>query len=310
MKTIKSIVKKFQTQKEIISIEKKCKNFSRLIKIYYIGLIGPSFQNYQSEREAVFKLQFEHYWLKYYCLKEQNAEFTFLIFQFLLKNPNLDPDAKGFEEPNSSLPSRYRKNLKDFFKTLKKKNYLKEIPSSLTSLYQNYPYKYILLALLALSTVAFSWHTYSIYRDFQMLRLGYISNYLIELNHRLRLIELLEKYKEAKFLKPKSFQDLAFHKIPMNNPLTKLQSEDLKNLNQVINENKLQSRALIKIITELSKQLNLNPKATCTLMIMSLLLLRLRKDSPETGSFIILVKFLLQILGSNDRDSWTDPNDE
>lgn len=297
--------------KTYTQIEQECKNLSRFLKIFYIALLVPSIGQYQLEsqrqREAVFKLQFESY-----CLERQDGTFLFLMFQFLLKNPNLEPDSKGFGEPKSSDPSRFSKKMKDLLKSFKKKNYLKEIMNSLISLYYNSPYKFIFLIFLLLFVPfsifqAKSWQIF-----YERTCIGYLSQYLMELNSRLRLIELFERYKKAKFLKSRSFENLPFQNIPINHSLkslTNLEIEEYRNIEQLIRDNKLKNRFLVYKILELAKELNLNPKSTWTMIILSLLVLRFRNDSSDTASFILLVKFLLKIFGSTDSSSWPDPNE-
>jgi hypothetical protein len=273
-------------------------NLSRFLKIFYIALQVPSFANYQLEsqrqREAVFKLQFESSFLA-----RQDGTFLFLMVQFLLKNPDLEPDGKGFGEPKPSLPSRFSKKVKEIFKNI-------------TNLYHSHPYKHRLLILICMLTVSTIYYYSAIFRYTSALNLGYLSNYLIELNSRLRLIELLEKYKKAKFLKPRSFENLPFHNVPVENSLnslTNLEIEDYKKLQTDLLENKLKSRLLVYQIFALAQELNLSPKSTWTLISIALLVLRFRKDSSDTASFILLVKFLLKIFGSTDSSSWTDPNE-
>jgi hypothetical protein len=300
-------------------IEQECKNLSRFLKIFYIALrvpsIGHSQLESQRQREVVFKLQFETYWLERlesYCLARQDGTFLFLMVQFLLKNPNLEPEIKGFEEPKSSNPSRFSKKMKDLFKNFKKTNYLKEITNSLISLYSSYPYKYIFLIFLALLTFLSISQFVKFLQFLEISRLGYISHYLMELNSRLRLIELLERYKEAKFLKSRSFENLPFQNIPINHSLkslTNLEIEEYKSLEQAVRDNTLKSRLLVYQITKLAEELNLNPKSTLSLIILSLLVLRFRNDPSNTASFILLVKFLLKMFGSTDSSSWPDPNE-
>jgi hypothetical protein len=292
-------------------IEQKCKNLSRFLKIFYIALLVPSVGHSQLEsqrqREAVFKLQFESY-----CLARQDGTFLFLMFQFLLKNPNLEPDNKGFGEPKSSYPSRFSKKMKDLLKSFKKKNYLKEIMNSLISLYSSYPYKFILLIFLGLSIYFFLLQLKNFFIFVDRAYTSYVSHYLMELNSRLRLIELLERYKKVKFLKSRSFENLPFQNIPINHSLkslTNLEIEEYKNLEQAVRDNKLKSRLLVYQITKLTQELNLNPKSTLTLIIISILVLRFQNDSSDTASFILLVKFLLKMFGSTDSSSWPDTNE-
>jgi hypothetical protein len=301
--------------KTYTQIEQECKNLSRFLKIFYIALLVPSIGHsqleFQRQREAVFKLQFESY-----CLARQDGTFLFLMFQFLLKNPNLEPDSKRFGEPKSSHPSRFSKKMKDLLKSFKKKSYLKEIMNSLISLYYNSPYKFIFviflllfIPILCLQSRAWSkaWQAF-----YGTTRIGYLTQYLMELNSRLRLIELFERYKKAKFLKSRSFENLPFQNIPINHSLkslTNLEIEEYTNIEQLIRDNKLKNRFLVYKILELAKELNLNPKSTWTLIILSLLVLRFRNDSSDTASFILLVKFLLKIFGSTDSSSWPDPNE-
>jgi hypothetical protein len=297
--------------KTYTQIEQECKNLSRFLKIFYIALLVPSIGHsqleFQRQREAVFKLQFESY-----CLARQDGTFLFLMFQFLLKNPNLEPDSKGFGEPKSSHPSRFSKKMKDLLKSFKKKSYFKEIMNSLISLYSNSPYKFIFVIFLLLF-IPIVWLRSRAWQIFFIRsRIGYLSQYLMELNSRLRLIELFERYKKAKFLKSRSFENLPFQNIPINHSLkslTNLEIEEYTNIEQLIRDNKLKNRFLVYKILELAKELNLNPKSTWTIIILSLLVLRFRNDSSDTASFILLVKFLLKIFGSTDSSSWPDPNE-
>jgi hypothetical protein len=297
--------------KTYTQIEQECKNLSRFLKIFYIALLVPSIGHsqleFQRQREAVFKLQFESY-----CLARQDGTFLFLMFQFLLKNPNLEPDSKGFGEPKSSHPSRFSKKMKDLLKSFKKKSYFKEIMNSLISLYSNSPYKFIFVIFLLLF-IPIVWLRSRAWQIFFIRsRIGYLSQYLMELNSRLRLIELFERYKKAKFLKSRSFENLPFQNIPINHSLkslTNLEIEEYTNIEQLIRDNKLKNRFLVYKILELAKELNLNPKSTWTMIILSLLVLRFRNDSSDTASFILLVKFLLKIFGSTDSSSWPDPNE-
>lgn len=277
---------------------KKLKKFSRFLKIFCIALQVPSFANYQLEsqrqREAVFKLQFESSFLA-----RQDGTFLFLMIQFLLKNPNLEPDGKGFGEPKSSLPSRFSKRVKEILKKF-------------TNIYYRHPYRYRFLIMLLLSATCTILYYNAIFKLWSNLSLGYLSNYLMELNSRLRLIELFEKYKKEKFLKPRSFENLPFHKLPVDNSLnslTNLEIEEYKNIETVLRDNKLKSRLLVSQIFALAQELNLSPKSTWTLISIALLVLRFRKDSSDTASFILLVKFLLKIFGSTDSSSWPDPNE-
>lgn len=297
--------------KTYTQIEQKCQNFSRFLRILSIALLIPSIASdqleYQRQREEILKFQLENY-----VLSQQDGIFALFMVKFFFKNLNIEPDSKGFGEPKSSYPSKFSKKMKDLLKSLKLKQALKELMNSLIYLYSRSPYKYIFLILMILVILVYIRQVQNQIQFYANSRRIYITQYLMELNSRLRLIELFERYKKAKFFKSRSFENLPFQNVPITNSLkslTNLEIEEYKHLEQAIRDNKLKSRLLVYQITKLAQELNLNPKSTLTLILLSLLVLRFRSDSPDTASFILIVKFLLKMFGSTDSNSWPDSNE-